>query len=383
MPTVREPDGLAMSSRNTYLTDSDREVALACPGRCGPAPARRRGAEAVRRAARAVLVRRAAGAGRLPRAGAPARTSLDVPEWYRGEALLAVAARVGTTRLIDNLPIRLGPGGGALEVFSRARRRSGRAGLSAAGGRGSSASLSPGLAGSSRPSPAGRRAPTSSWSGSGIAGLTTALRLRQRVDRVLLVTKTVLDEGSTQWAQGGIAAALDPADSPEEHLHDTLVAGVRGLRRRGRHGAGHRGARAGCASSSRSAPSSTSTRTGEIKLTREGGHHRDRIAHAGGDATGKEISRALIAALDAVRDDPGIEVIEHALVVDLLQDADRPRLRRHAARHRRGPVRRRRRGHARGPSSWPPAGSGRSTPRPPTPRWPPATAWPRRCGPGP
>jgi len=61
---------------------------------------------------------------------------------------------------------------------------------------------------------------------------------------------------------------------------------------------------------------------GELKLTREGGHHRDRIAHAGGDATGKEISRALIAALHRVVDDPGIEVIEHALVVDLLQDND-------------------------------------------------------------
>ncbi|MEO6142391.1 MAG: carboxylating nicotinate-nucleotide diphosphorylase, partial [Dermatophilaceae bacterium] len=61
---------------------------------------------------------------------------------------------------------------------------------------------------------------------------------------------------------------------------------------------------------------------GEISLTREGGHHRDRIAHAGGDATGKEISRALIAALDAVLGDPGIEVLEHALVVDLLQDRD-------------------------------------------------------------
>ena len=42
----------------------------------------------------------------------------DVPEWYRGEALLAVAGRVGTTRLIDNLPIAVGPGGGALEVFT-------------------------------------------------------------------------------------------------------------------------------------------------------------------------------------------------------------------------------------------------------------------------
>ena len=62
--------------------------------------------------------------------------------------------------------------------------------------------------------------------GSGIAGLTCALRLRETVDRVLLVTKTVLSAGSTQWAQGGIAAALDPEDTPDEHLHDTLVAGV-------------------------------------------------------------------------------------------------------------------------------------------------------------
>jgi pantoate--beta-alanine ligase len=42
----------------------------------------------------------------------------DVPEWYRGEALLAVAGRVGTTRLIDNIPVNVGPGGGALEIFS-------------------------------------------------------------------------------------------------------------------------------------------------------------------------------------------------------------------------------------------------------------------------
>jgi L-aspartate oxidase len=155
--------------------------------------------------------------------------------------------------------------------------------------------------------------------GSGIAGLTTALRLRQRVDRVLLVTKTVLDEGSTRWAQGGIAAALDPADSPQEHLQDTLVAGVgvcdveavRALVTEGP--ARVRELVALGAEFDR-------TPEGEIALTREGGHHRDRIAHAGGDATGKEISRALIAALEAVRHDPGIEVIEHAMVVDLLQD---------------------------------------------------------------
>src|SRR5680860_1472947 len=62
--------------------------------------------------------------------------------------------------------------------------------------------------------------------GSGIAGLTTALELRSKVDRVLLVTKGVLSSGSTVWAQGGIAAALHPEDTPEEHLNDTLVAGA-------------------------------------------------------------------------------------------------------------------------------------------------------------
>ena len=157
--------------------------------------------------------------------------------------------------------------------------------------------------------------------GSGIAGLTTALRLRQRVDRVLLVTKTVLHEGSTQWAQGGIAAALDPADSPQEHLHDTLVAGVGVCDVAAVTALVHEGPARVRELVSLGAEFDLDD-DGELKLTREGGHHRDRIAHAGGDATGKEISRALIAALRRVEDDPGIEVIEHALVVDLLQDKD-------------------------------------------------------------
>ena len=157
--------------------------------------------------------------------------------------------------------------------------------------------------------------------GSGIAGLTAALRLRRRVPRVLLVTKTVLDSGSTRWAQGGIAAALAPEDSPAEHLDDTLVAGaglcdvaaVRALVTEG-----PRRVRELVALGAHF----DLTPGGEIALTREGGHHRDRIAHAGGDATGAEISRALIAALEAVRDDPGIEVLEHALVLDVLTSAD-------------------------------------------------------------
>src|SRR3954452_12917642 len=61
--------------------------------------------------------------------------------------------------------------------------------------------------------------------GSGIAGLTIALRAAD-LGRVLVVTKVFLAAGSTQWAQGGIAAALGPGDSPAEHERDTLVAGA-------------------------------------------------------------------------------------------------------------------------------------------------------------
>ena len=155
--------------------------------------------------------------------------------------------------------------------------------------------------------------------GSGIAGLTCALRLREQVDRVLLVTKTVLDEGSTAWAQGGIAAALHPEDSPAEHLEDTLVAGVGLCDREAVEALVTEGPPRVHELVALGAEFDLDAE-GEIKLTREGGHHRDRIAHAGGDATGREISRALIAALHRVIDDPGIEVVEHALVVDLLQD---------------------------------------------------------------
>ena len=156
--------------------------------------------------------------------------------------------------------------------------------------------------------------------GSGIAGLVTALRARA-AGRVLLVTKACLDEGSTRWAQGGIAAALDPEDTPEEHLRDTLVAGVglcdpaavRALVTEG-PGAVRRLIEIGT--------HFDETADGTIALTREGGHLRRRIAHAGGDATGAEISRALLAALKAAREAEEIEVIENAHVLELLKAAD-------------------------------------------------------------
>lgn len=157
--------------------------------------------------------------------------------------------------------------------------------------------------------------------GSGIAGLTAALKLRERVEKVLLVTKTVLSEGSTEWAQGGIAAALAPEDSPQAHLVDTLVAGVGLCDQDAVQALVEEGPARVRELIALGAQFDTDA-GGEIKLTREGGHGMDRIAHAGGDATGAEISRALIAQLHAVLDDPGIEVIEHALVVDLLKDRD-------------------------------------------------------------
>src|SRR6476620_10002924 len=123
------------------------------------------------------------------------------------------------------------------------------------------------------------------------------------------------------WAQGGIAAVVSPEDSPAEHIHDTLVAGVGLCDVDAVEALVREGTDAVWDLIALGAEFDRGD-TGGLSLTREGGHHRDRILHAGGDATGREISRALIAALDRVRDDPGIEVIEHALVVDLLTDAD-------------------------------------------------------------
>ena len=158
--------------------------------------------------------------------------------------------------------------------------------------------------------------------GSGIAGLTAALRLRDSLGKgsgkVLVVTKDVLAAGSTQWAQGGIAAALGPGDTPAQHEVDTLVAGagacdldaVRVLVQEGPEAVRELIALG---------TNFDHNPDGELSLTREGGHHRDRIAHAGGDATGAEIQRALIAAVDRA---PEIEVIQHALAVDLLLAED-------------------------------------------------------------
>ncbi|MFJ2934893.1 L-aspartate oxidase [Streptomyces sp. NPDC087219] len=153
--------------------------------------------------------------------------------------------------------------------------------------------------------------------GSGVAGLTAALRCTAAGLRAVVVTKARLDDGSTRWAQGGIAAALGEGDTPEQHLADTLVAGAGLCDERAVHVLVTEGPDAVRRLIATGADFDK-TADGEIALTREGGHHRRRIAHAGGDATGAEISRALV---EAIRD-RGVRTIEHALVLDLLTDAE-------------------------------------------------------------
>ena len=129
--------------------------------------------------------------------------------------------------------------------------------------------------------------------GSGIAGLTTAIHAREAGKTVLLVTKAQVNEGSTQWAQGGIAAALADDDSPEEHLADTLVAGVGLCDEAAVRILVTQGPSALRQLIALGARFDTDA-TGAISLTREGGHHHDRIAHAGGDALADDGEGAVV-----------------------------------------------------------------------------------------
>ena len=148
--------------------------------------------------------------------------------------------------------------------------------------------------------------------GSGVAGLMVALTAAT-VGRVLIITKAKLDAGSTSWAQGGIAAAIDLADTPEHHLVDTMTAGAglcseRAVRVLVEEGP-HQLARLISFGANLDTDSS-----GKLSLTREGGHGKARIVHAA-DATGAELQRSLQAAVGA---NDHIEVLEDTFALDLL-----------------------------------------------------------------
>jgi len=127
--------------------------------------------------------------------------------------------------------------------------------------------------------------------GSGIAGLYVALRCRELGLHPTIVTKARLDESNTRYAQGGIAAAIGPDDSPARHLADTLRAGA-GLVDRAAARVLTSEAPARIADLVRyGVPFDTVE--GEIALGREAAHSRSRLLHAGGDATGYSIEETL------------------------------------------------------------------------------------------
>lgn len=149
--------------------------------------------------------------------------------------------------------------------------------------------------------------------GSGLAGLACALALAPRP--VTLVTKTMrLSGGATLWAKGGIAAAIGREDTPEIHAADTLSAGA-GLS--DPEGA-LRLAEAGAENLEWLLDAGVKfdrARNGSLALTQEAAHRYPRIVHAGGDATGHALIKALV---ERVAITPSIKVLENTLAYDLI-----------------------------------------------------------------
>jgi L-aspartate oxidase len=152
--------------------------------------------------------------------------------------------------------------------------------------------------------------------GSGVAGLSAALAAREAGLRVLVVTKAEPGDGNTRWAQGGVAVVLpddhERGDTVTAHIADTLTAG-----------AGLCDVEAVTAIIADGPAAVTDLRRGgavfdsvdgRLARTREGGHSAFRVVHAGGDATGAEVERALLAAAR----DGGLTVLAGHVAVDVV-----------------------------------------------------------------
>jgi L-aspartate oxidase len=150
--------------------------------------------------------------------------------------------------------------------------------------------------------------------GTGLAGLSTALRLVGG-RRILLIDKQTLGAGASDWAQGGIAAVVDPSDSVESHVRDTLVAGA-GLcdEPATRHILEHGAEAVRWLIEQGVAFTPDQSNPLGLHLTREGGHSRRRIFHAA-DLTGHAIQTALV---ERVREHPDITLLERHMAIDLI-----------------------------------------------------------------
>jgi L-aspartate oxidase len=153
--------------------------------------------------------------------------------------------------------------------------------------------------------------------GSGVAGLTAALCAHEAGLRVVVVTKAAIGDGSTRWAQGGIAVVLpgrqQAGDSAQRHAADTLAAGG-GLCEPAAVHAILTGGPAAVARLRRRGAVFDAAADGTLALGREGGHSAFRVLHAGGDSTGAEVERVLT---DSVRQ-ASIPVLEQHLTAGVL-----------------------------------------------------------------
>jgi len=151
--------------------------------------------------------------------------------------------------------------------------------------------------------------------GSGAAGASVALEAAAMGADVLVVAKAALGEGaSTPWAQGGLAAVLDPSDTPESHLADTVEAGA---------GLCDPAVVAALVASAPGEVVRLATLGGDFDLGHlglEGGHSARRIVHAGGDASGAEVHRVLAAELEAAAGSGRLRLQVPLALVDLVVD---------------------------------------------------------------
>jgi len=148
--------------------------------------------------------------------------------------------------------------------------------------------------------------------GSGLAGLSSALLLSERY-RVAIITKRAVREGSSGWAQGGIAAVWDKKDSFAAHVDDTLVAGAGLCDLAATQFVVEQAPHAIAWLQAMGVPFSTED-SGELHLTREGGHSARRIVHVT-DATGAAVQRTLI---ERVQQSSNITLFENHTLVDLI-----------------------------------------------------------------
>ncbi len=150
--------------------------------------------------------------------------------------------------------------------------------------------------------------------GSGLAGLSAALLL-SATQRVAVITKRAVHEGSSGWAQGGIAAVWGQGDSFQAHVDDTLVAGAGLCDLAATRFVVEQAPQAIAWLQQMGVP--FSQEDGQLHLTREGGHSARRIVHVT-DATGAAVQRTLI---EQVRKTPNITLFEHHTLVDLITSA--------------------------------------------------------------